>query len=202
MVRLCTAAAALALAGVVSSGCTGSAQTLTNPFAVTSGVSSGPSSGLWGDGSSGPTGMNVGCIDGRRFAVLITVHNRTAQTVTLVGGEGQRVSPDVIDVVAVQVRLAPPPPKGDAFRDGLRSWSARTSAPVAVARGRDAWVQLNFLMRACGLLDGKAIEANHTLTLVYRQGGHTRAQAVSVPGAKIILTRGPAHPSLPINQTG
>jgi hypothetical protein len=46
------------------------------PFVARSGAESGPSSGLWGDGSSEPGGLHTGCIRGRRFAVLITVHNR------------------------------------------------------------------------------------------------------------------------------
>src|SRR6266849_9000015 len=135
---------ALALVAGLGSACGASSRTVENPFAATGGTSDGPDSGLWGDGSSGPSGMHIGCIDGRRFAVLITVHNRTPGAVTLLGGYGQQVSPDVIDRVAVQVRLAPPPPKGDLFQAGLRSWSGQKSGPVAIPAGRDAWVQSNF----------------------------------------------------------
>ena len=77
MSRIGTVAVALALVAIVASGCGSSRQTVKAPFAAGDGISSGPISGLWGDGGSGPMGMHVGCIDGRRFAVLITVHNRT-----------------------------------------------------------------------------------------------------------------------------
>jgi hypothetical protein len=148
--------------------------------------------------------MHIGCIDGRRFAVLITVHNRTPGTVTLLGGDGRQVSSDVVDRVAVQVRLAPPPPKGDLLQAGLRSWSGQMSAPAAIPAGRDAWVQSNFLMRRCSSLGGHAaLTVNRTITLTYRDGdNNTGTEVVSLPGARIILTRGPLHPTLPINRSG
>lgn len=147
--------------------------------------------------------MHIGCVDGRRLAVLVTVHNRTRREVTLLGGDGREVSSKVIDRVAVQVRLAPPPPKGDLLQVGLRSWSGRPSAPAAIPAGRDAWVQLNFLMRRCSSLGPTAgITADRTITLAYRAGGRTGTEVVSLPGARIILTRGPLHPTLPINHSG
>lgn len=194
---------ALALVVIVGSGCGASTQTIAAPFAAGGGTSSGPGSGLWGDGSSGPTGMHLGCIDGRRFAVLITVHNRTRRTISLLGGGGPQRSPDVIKRVAVQVRLAPPPPEGDVAVSGLRPWNSRNSAPATIPAGRDAWVQSNFLMRNCtSLRTGEALTVNRGITLSYRAGGGQGTEAVSVAGARIVLTRGPLHPSLPINQVG
>ena len=173
------------------------------PFAAGDGISSGPTSGLWGDGGSGPMGMHVGCIDGRRFAVLITVHNRTKHAITLLGGGGAQRSPGVIKRVAVQVRLAPPPPDGGLFQPGLRSWIGRNSSSVAIPARRDAWVQSNFLMQNCGSLRrDEALTVNRSITLTYSAAGRRAAQAVSVAAARIILTRGPLHPSLPINQVG
>ncbi len=196
-------AVALALVVIFGTGCGASRQTVKAPFAADGGTSSGPGSGLWGDGSAGPMGMHVGCIDGRRFAVLITVHNRTTQTITLLGGGGPQSSPGVITRVAVQVRLAPQPPKGDQFVAGLRSWIGRNSSPVAIPARRDAWAQSNFLMQHCSSLhEGEALTVNRSITLTYRADGGSGTQAVSVAGAKIILTRGPLHPSLPINQVG
>ena len=194
---------AIVLVVGVSTGCGAAApRTPVAPFTAGPGVGSGPSSGLWGDGSSGPTGLHIGCIDGRRLAVLVTVRNRTTQTVTLLGGHGQQVSPDVVDPVAVQVRPAPLPPKGDLFQPGLRSWSGRDSPPAGIPAGRSAWVQLDFLMRNCMSLGSGAVTANRSITLDYRAHGRTGAEAVTVPGARIILTRGPLHPTLPINHTG
>ncbi len=127
---------ATALVGLtVVSGCGAGAQPVKRPFVAGNGAESGPSSGLWGDGSSEPGGLHTGCIRGRRFAVLITVHNRSKRTITLLGGGGPQPFRDVIERVAVQVRLAPPPPKGDLAVIGLRSWLGRNSSPVAIPAG-------------------------------------------------------------------
>ncbi len=192
-----------ALTIVVVSGCGGGAKTVQRPFVGGGGVSSGPGSGLWGDGSSGPSGEHIGCIRGRRYAILITVHNRTKRTITLLGAGGPQPLPEVIERVAVQVRLAPPPPKGDLAVTGLRSWSGQNSSPVAIPPGRDGWVQSNFLMRNCALLRGREpLTVNRSITLRYNAGGAKGAQVVRVAEARIILTRGPVHPTLPINQIG
>src|SRR5215211_6023424 len=116
------------------------------------GMEAGPSSGLWGDGVSGPTGMHIGCIRDRRLAVLITVRNRTSHTIRLLGGGGPQPFRSAIKRVAVQVRLAPIPPDDRVPVTGLRSWSDRNSPPAAIPPGRSAWVQSNFLMRDCGSL--------------------------------------------------
>jgi hypothetical protein len=197
------AAVALVLVVSVGSGCGGSLQRVSAPFAAFGGTSSGPSSGLWGDGSSGPKGLHVGCINGRRFAVLVTVHNRTKRRITLLGGGGRQPFPEVIERVAVQVRLAPPPPSGDAAISGLRSWIGRNSPPAAIPAGRSAWGQSNFLMRNCGSLGrDEVMTVNRSITLTYRATGSTDTQRISVAGARIVLRRGPLHPSIPINQVG
>jgi len=203
MVKMKLVAIATALVVAVPAACGASAQPVQRPFVPRGGVASGPSSGLWGDGSSGQSGEHVGCIRGRKFAVLLTVHNRTKRTITLLGGGGAQPLRDVIERVAVQVLLAPPPPKGDLFRPGLRSWNGRDSSPVAIPAGRDGWVQSNFLMRSCSRLHGhEAVMVNRSTTLTYSTGGAKGTQVVSVTGARIILTRGPLHPRLPINQVG
>jgi hypothetical protein len=197
------AAVGLALVIIVGSGCGRSVQTVNAPFDAAGGTASGPSSGLWGDGSSGPTGMHIGCIKGRRFAVLVTAHNRTKRTITVLAGDGPQQFRDVIERVAVQVRLAPAPLKGDLIQIGLRSWTARNSAPVAIPAGRDAWVQSNLLMRNCGSLRrDETLTVNRSITLTYRAGGSKGTQAISVTGARIVLHPGPLHPSLPINHVG
>ena len=122
---------------------------------------------------------------------------------SVIARNSTQVSPDVIDRFAVQVRLAPPPPKGDLIVSGLRSWSGQKSAPAAIPAGRDAWVQSNFLMRHCSSLGSKGrLAVNRSITLTYRTGSTTEMQVISVTGARILVTRGPIHPSLPINRTG
>jgi hypothetical protein len=188
---------------IVGGGCGRSTETVHAPFVATPSTEGGPGSGLWGDGSSGPTGMQLGCIEGRRFAVLVTAHNRTRRTITVLGGGGPQRFTDVIERVAVQVRLAPPPPQGDLVQPGLRPWISWNSPPVAIPAGRDVWVQSNFLMRNCGSLrQKKALTVNRSITLTYRAAGSNGTQAVSVAGARLVLHRGPPHPSLAINQAG
>lgn len=196
-------AAALFLGVLAGAGCGASRQAVKAPFAAGGGIEAGPSSGLWGDGSSGPTGMHLGCIEGRRFALLITVRNRTEQTIDLLGGGGtQRESP-VIERVAVQVRLAPPPPRGDAVISGLRAWVRRNSSSVEIPAGRDAWVQSNFLMRNCRYIRQPAVlTVNRGITLTYSVRGRRGTQSLTVRSARILLSRGPLHPSLPINHAG
>jgi hypothetical protein len=199
-----TAALSLAIAAlVVAGGCGASSQSVKDPFAASKGEEGGPGSGLWGDGSSGPRGMQIGCIDGRRLAVLITVHNRTKTAITLLGAGGPQSFPRVIERVAVQVRLAPPPPKGDLAVIGLRTWRPSASVPVSIPPARDAWVQSNFLMKNCSLLRLiESLTVNRSTTLAYSIDSERRVQVVSVEAGQIILTRGPLHPSLPINQAG
>jgi hypothetical protein len=189
--------AALLSLSVVVSGCSAGAR----PFATAGGVEAGPTSGLWGDGTAGPDGMEIGCISGRRLALVITVENRTKHTITLLGANGPPPLPGVIDRAAVQVRLAPPPPKGDLVVAGLRGWSRRNPEQIAIPPGRSGWVQSNLLMRNCALLS-RPSTVDGSLTLRYRYGGSSGKEVVSVAAAQIRLTRGPQHPSLPINQVG
>jgi len=191
---------ATAVVLTVVSGCGAGTK---SPFSASAGVEDGPGSGLWGDKSSGPQGMQIGCIRGRRFAVLITVHNHTRHAITLLGAAATQSLPEVIERVAVQVRLAPPPPKGDLAVIGLRSWNPRNSSPVAIPAGRDGWVQSNLLMRNCARLrPTEPVTVNRSIMLNYNAGGVKGTQEVAVAAARIILTRGPLHPRLPINQVG
>lgn len=194
-------AACVGLIGLLVAGCGGTRHISGAAFLAEEGVSSGPGSGLWGDGVSGPSGMHVGCIDGRRFAVMITVHNRSKREVTLQSAGGSEDAANVLRRVAVQVHLAPPPPSGDRAVIGLRGWNGRDSPSASIPPGRDAWVQSNFLMHDCRTLH-ETLVANRSMTLAYRIGGNTATQVVSPSYARMFLTRGPLHPDLPINQVG
>jgi hypothetical protein len=145
--------------------------------------------------------MQIGCIPGRRLALVISVENRTKRTITLLGADGTSSVAEVVDRPAVQVRLAPPPPKGDIFVSGLRRWSQRNPEPVAIPPKRSAWVQSNLLMRNCARLSGPS-KVDGSFTLRYGDRGSSGKEVVSVAGAQIRLTRGPQHPSLPVNQIG
>jgi len=70
-------------------------------------------------------------------------------------------------------------------------------------RRGDGWVQSNFLMRNCSLLRGREPAlVNRNTTVKYSAGGSNGTQVVSVAAARVILTRGPLHPRLLINQVG
>ena len=171
------------------------------PFATPSGMSSGPGSGLWGDTYSGPSGDHIGCMPGRRYALAVTLHNRSQSAVTITDVRGSEPAPRIIRRVAVQLRLAPPPPnnnqQGDLTSGGaaagrLMPWSRSPLVPIVIPPGRSAVVQSNFLMRACRLLrHGQTITANHAISVAYTVGQQTGRQTVTQPGAQIILTRGP-----------
>jgi hypothetical protein len=206
MTHRVTLGLAVLIASVAASGCGGggAGQAVHDPFTTLPGVESGPGSGAWGDGGSGPGGLQTGCIDGRKLAVLITIHNPTKDTITLLGGVGHEKHSDIIDPVAVQVSLRPPPPNGSMAQIGLRSWTATGSPPADIPPGRDAWVQSNFLMRNCASLQSiEPLTANQRITLDYRTDDGDGEQVIPVPSAaQVILTRGPLHPTVPINQVG
>ena len=194
---------AAGILAIAPSGCADDGDSsVKRPFTSAGGVENGPTSSLWGDGGSGLQGSSIGCIRGRRFAVLITVHNQTRKTLSLLGAAGTQSLRDVIERVAVQVSLAPPP-SGGYVVTGLKSWNSRSSPPVQVPPGRDAWVQSNYLMRNCAHLRvSEPATINRSTTLIYRAGAGRQTQTVSVPAAQITLTRGPANPRLPVNQVG
>jgi hypothetical protein len=197
----------LLVAGLLAtafSGCGGDgASSFDQPFTSSGGIENGPTSSLWGDTSGGPQGSSIGCIRGRHFAVLTTVHNQTGKAIELLGAADYQSLHDVIERVAVQVSLAPPPSTGPLVVSGLKSWSSQNSPSVLIPAGRDAWVQSNYSMRNCAHLRGiEPATINRSTTLAYRTDAGRQTQTVSVPAAQIILTRGPFHPSLPVNQIG
>jgi hypothetical protein len=184
------------------SGCgAGGSSSVDQPFTSDGGIQAGPTSGLWGDGSSGPQGSSIGCIRGRHYAVLINVHNHTGKTIELLGAADQQRLRDVIERVAVQVSLAPPTSNSPTAVIGLKSWNSHDSPSVLVPPRRDAWVQSNYAMQHCAQLR-EPVTVNRNTALAYRIDGELHTQTVSNAAAKIILTEGPAHPSLPVNQVG
>jgi hypothetical protein len=147
--------------------------------------------------------MRLGCIKGRRFALLLTAHNRAEQRIELLGAGGTQTAPAIIERVAVQVSLAPPPSPGSILRTGLRPWSREDSPSVEIPPGGDAWIQLNFLMRNCRALGPHETRVvNRSITLTYSADGSPGTETVQVRGARIFLSRGPLHPSFPINHVG
>jgi hypothetical protein len=163
------------------------------PFAAPIDFEGGPGSGLWGDTASGPSGARLGCLPGRRYAVAVTLPNRSSSTVTITGVGGAQPAPAIIRRIAVQVRLAPPSPTGDAVGSpALGAWSAASLVPVAIPPRKRAVVQSNFLMGRCGDLGRRqALIVNRAIVVAYRIGKHTGRQTIAAASARIILTRGP-----------
>jgi hypothetical protein len=172
------------------------AQTIVagDAFAPGGGVTAGLSSGDWGNGGSGPSGMQLGCIDGRRFALYVTARNRTKNVVTVIDGGGDQPFAKIMARVAVQIRLAPPPPGGDLLVSGLSAWSREPATPAEIPPGRDVGIQSNYVMRNCKLLHPhESITLNRSVTITYRQGETTAREPIKDRGARIILTRPAQH---------
>ncbi len=184
------AAAAILLLG--AAGCGDSSHGFSQPFVANGGIASGPGSGLWGDTTSGPDGEHLGCLAGRHYAFAVTLRNRSHKAVTLTGVRGPDPAPRIIHRVAVQFRLAPPPPKGDLVVTNLRRWTAAPAVPVTIPPGRSAAVQSNFLMRHCQeLARNRTLVVDGSLVLSYRTSLHAGRQELAQRSARIILTRGP-----------
>ena len=105
-----------------------------------------------GFGVSIPTRMHLGCKRRRHFALVVTVRNRSRNPVKLVPARADQSWAEIgmISRVAVQFRLAPPPPTADLLVAGMRRWSRSRATPVeraAVAFGGrtkefDGWVSI------------------------------------------------------------
>jgi hypothetical protein len=192
-VRAAGQLALVLLAGSLT-GCGGRTIVAGDAFSPDGGVTAGLSSGLWGDGGSGPSGMHLGCIAGRRFSVYVTAHNRTQRTITVIDGRGDQPFAKIMDRVAVQVRLAPLPPNGDVFVTGMKAWSREPATAVDIPPGRNVGIQSDYVMRNCKLLrPHESITLNRSVTITYRQGETTAREPIGVRGARIILTRPPQH---------
>ena len=115
---------------------------------------------------------------------------------TLTGAALDSSSTSIIRRVAVQFRLAPPPPTGDVVVVGLRAWSRSGARPTTIPPGRKAWVQSNFELNNCNLLSpGHALVANRAIAVTYQANGHDGTQRIAMTGARIILTGRPAVPA-------
>ncbi|HEX5250880.1 MAG TPA: hypothetical protein VFW14_14550 [Gaiellales bacterium] len=180
---------------VFAAGCGGSSSgtaavhhpRIVRPFAAPIDFEGGSGSGLWGD-----TASSLGCLPGRRYAVAVTLRNRSAATVTITHVGGAEPAPRIIRRIANQARVAPPPPTGDAVMIVLRAWSARPLVPVAIPPGKGAVVQSNFLMGHCNALrPHDPLTVNGSMVVSYRIGALAGRQVVADPGARIVLTRGP-----------
>jgi hypothetical protein len=178
---------ALVVAGVAFAG-SASSPPVVRPFVAAGGLAMGMS-GV-GDGPSTPAGDHLRCWNGRRYAQNMTLLNRSGVSVTLTGAVLDPPSPQIVRRVAVQVRLAPPPPSGDVEVTGLRDWSRSAPTPTTIPPGRNAWVQSNFVMHDCNLLSPRhALISNRAITLAYRANGHAGHQRIALRSGRIILTR-------------
>jgi hypothetical protein len=164
----------------------------TVPFTAPIDLEGGAGSGLWGDTTSGPTGQHLGCLPGRRYAMAVTLRNRSASTVTVTAVDGSEPSRRIIRRVAVQIRLAPRAATNFPFMPTIRPWSKASLVPLAIPPGKRAVVQSNFLIGHCrDLRPSRAATINRAIVLTYRIRGHAGRQEISDPAARIIVTRGP-----------
>jgi hypothetical protein len=152
------------------------------------GNEAGATSGDWGDGAWDAHGLRLGYLEGRRFRLLFTLRNRTSSPLVLLGAGGAQRAHSLLRRVAVQVRPAPPPPKGDLGVTGLRRWSSALPRPVTVPAGRDAWVQVDFVMRgACRWFDPGARQTVNRSILVHYRDGAEATQRIDLGGDQITV---------------
>ena len=143
-----------------------------------------------GDGPSTSTGDHLRCWSGRHYAQNLTLRNRSSVPVTLTGAVSDSSSAPIVQRVAVQLRLAPPSLSGDVEVPGIRNWNRSAATPVTIPPGRRAWVQSNFLIHNCSLLlPHRKLITNGAVTVTFDANGHSSAQRIAVPSARIILTR-------------
>lgn len=164
------------------------------------GWAGGGASGLLGDGASGPRGTSLGCHAGRRYSYAFGVENRTKAPVTLTSVSSPNPAPRIVDRVATQLRLSPPPrPRpstlnwgGDRIDLVYRGWSSAPTRPVTIPRHRTATIQINFLMHVCAALaHRRTVVVPGSLVLRYRTAGHRGRQQLALPGNRVVVVAGP-----------
>lgn len=172
------------------------------PFVPAGGWTGGGGSGLWGDGSTGPAGTSLGCIDNRHYSYAFGMKNTLKVPVTLISALGPNPAPPIVDRVATQLVLSPPQrPRSSTVLnwgggDGLdlvyRGWSAAPTKPVRIPPHRIATVQINFLMQRCATLTaGRRVTIPGSLLLRYRTSGHSGRQVLVLPENGIVVVPGP-----------
>lgn len=172
----------------------------SGPFVLNGGFAGGGESGLFGDGGDGPKGTSLGCINHRHYSQAFGIQNRSHAPVTLVSAKGANPSPQIVDLVAIQLRLSPPlkppptvPNYGYSGMDLVyKHWSAAPTRAVTLPPGRIATVQSNYLMRNCAALaSGRKIVVPGSLVLHYRALGLMHEKMIPLPSQRFVLVAGP-----------
>lgn len=174
----------------------------SGPFVLNGGFVGGGESGLFGDSGDGPKGTSLGCIGRRHYAHAFGIQNRSHAPVTLVGAKGANPSPQLVDLVAIQLRLSPPqrrpstvPNLGSGY-SGMdlvyKHWSAAPTRPLTLPPGRIATVQSNYLMHDCAALaSGRKVVVPGSLVLRYRAAGRIHEKTVPLPSQRFVVVAGP-----------
>jgi hypothetical protein len=162
------------------------------------GDTTGAQSGLFGDGADGPHGTSIGCLNGRRYADALGIQNGTKIPLRLIAASGPNPHRRIVDRVAIQLHLSPPPHPQTGYVDTsdlvYRPWSAKSARPVTIPPGRIATVQRNFLLRNCrDIGEGKAIVIPGALVVRYSRSGHAHTQKLTIPGDRLVVVHGPTR---------
>lgn len=130
--------------------------------------------------------------DGGHLSVLFAVRNRSRSEVTLVGAAAPQSGHRLLRRVGVQLKLAPPPPKGDLAVIGMRRWRRSRPTPVVVPPGREAWVQFDFVLTDCRFFDAGVVQTYNRRTILrYRAHGRTFETALDLTGDQVTITAPP-----------
>jgi hypothetical protein len=171
------------------------------PFVLSGGFAGGAGSGLWGDGSSGPNGSTLGCVDRRHYSQAFGIQNRSDGPVTLTHARGANPAPTIVDLVAIQFRLSPRQqrPRGSlSWGGGLdlvyHGWSSAPTKPLTIPPGRIATVQSNFVFSNCkSLVPGHSVVVPGSLVLGYRASGRPHEKEIPLAGQRIVLVSAPTR---------
>ena len=174
----------------------------SGPFVLSGGFVGGGESGLFGDGGTGPKGTSLGCINHRHYSEAFGIQNRSHAAVTLVGANGANPSPEIIDLVAIQLRLSPPLRRPSTITNGggdgmdlvYGHWSAAPTGAVTLPPGRIVTVQSNYLMRDCAALaSGRKIVIPGSLVLHYRASGRMHQKMIPLPSQRLVVVAAPTR---------
>jgi hypothetical protein len=187
---LVAAVLALASAALAGSGL----RSGRGPFGLTGTLQSGSTSGQLGDAASARTGQVLGCLSRRHYSFGVTVRNRSRKAVRVTGASGPDPMPQVLERVAMQVRIARRPTPGAIRLPTLlfKHWSAAPMRAVTIPAGRSAVVQSNFLMRHCDVLGhNRKVVVPGTFVLGYRVAGRAGTQHLMQQNAGFTVVPGP-----------
>jgi hypothetical protein len=160
------------------------------PLVLGGGVAAGGRPALGG----GPSGVTLRFIDGGRFGIGLTLHNRSRRSVTVVGARVLEPPRTLVHQIGTRLVSWNPPPcppnvkgclHGSFFRG---SYGVVRPRPVTASPGKQVGVQLNFRLGSCRAVALASPAAPRLLAVDYRYGrGPLRRETLPLGSAALHL---------------